>query len=110
MGKKVCQSCFQTDISAVLTPKPEDSGKTFLSVSKDMIPLPEERSGDVSEAEAGSSTPRSRSPRPSTLPGLNVNPAKLAHLAGKVVMESPQAPHKVKAFARYAKGKDTLHL
>ena len=48
---------------------------------------------------------RSRSPRPKTLPGLvsSSNKAEipgLAQLAGKALLNSPQAPQQVKAFAR----------
>ena len=38
--------------------------------------------------------------RPSTLPGLNRRPDKLATLAGKVVLESPKATTEVKSYAR----------
>ena len=38
--------------------------------------------------------------RPSTLPGLNREPDKLATLAGRVVLDSPKASTEVKAYAR----------
>ena len=38
--------------------------------------------------------------RPSTLPGLNRMPDKLATLAGRVVLASPKASTEVKAYAR----------
>ena len=46
---------------------------------------------------------RSRSPRPKTLPGLVTNKAEipgLAQLAGTALLNSPQAPQQVKAFAK----------
>ena len=68
------------------------------------IPVDEGKDSDAG-SQTGSLKSGTKSPRPSTLPGLN-EPGKksnvpgLAHLAKKVVLESPQAPGEVKEFAQ----------
>ena len=101
---KSCDSLVQTEISAILTPKAEECNTNFLHLKAVDISIGESTD---SEVVTSSRSPRSRSPRPSTLPGLNEPRVKksgsvpgLAHLAGKAVLASPKAPDEVKAFAR----------
>ncbi len=108
---KSCDSLVQTDISAVLTPKADGSSTAvgsgahpFLHLRAVDIPLGE-GSGETSTDEGGGH--KDRSPRPSTLPGLNEGDLAtrrgvpgLRALAGKAVLDSPQAPPEVKTFAK----------
>ncbi len=99
-----CDSLVQTEITAVLTPKAEESNS-----GGGPHPFLHLKAVDVLFQEPEKSPNVTHSPRPSTLPGLNEVPSKsrhpgavpgLAFLAGKAVMESPQAPKEVKAYAK----------
>jgi len=65
-----CDSLVQTEISIIPTPQQEGHPDGAMAI------------------------------RPSTLPGLNREPDKLATLAGRVVLDSPKASTEVKAYAR----------
>ena len=65
-----CDSLVQTEISIIPTPQQEGPPDGAMAI------------------------------RPSTLPGLNRRPDKLATLAGRVVLDSPKATPEVKSYAR----------
>jgi len=84
----------------------EDHQQTHYS--SDPAATPKNEFVAFSGEKACSHHPRSRSPRPKTLPGLvaSSKPDKdqkipgLAQLAGTALLNSPQAPQQVKAFAK----------
>lgn len=106
-ASKSCDSLVQTDLSALVTPKAEEANRHpvfYLKAAADGNNQPLDSDSGLQESQA-TAPPRSKSPRPSTLPGLNQPQTKkgvpgLTLLAGKAILESPQAPPQVKVYAK----------
>ena len=108
---KISIDCDQKDVrkesNVVNSDGPDKASKHHLNVEKISL-----RPSEESEGESGLATStenkgvhRPKSPRPKTLPGLNKNGKDssipgLAQLAGNALLNSPQAPQQVKAFAK----------
>ena len=109
---KISIDCDQKDVqkesNVINSDRPDKVSNHHLKVEKiSLRPSEESEEGEsgLATSTENKGVHRPKSPRPKTLPGLNKNGKDssipgLAQLAGNALLNSPQAPQQVKAFAK----------